>query len=64
VQWLGWDDGNFMGWVQWTSNCGAPPALKATVTICSTDDRYADDVHYMGGTLLPPGLDWAFFFSA
>ena len=51
-----------MGWVQWTSNCGAPPALKATVTICSTDDRYADDVHYMGGTLLPPGLAWAFFF--
>ena len=29
-----------------------PPALKAIVTICSTDDRYADDVHYMGGTLL------------
>jgi pimeloyl-ACP methyl ester carboxylesterase len=29
-----------------------PPALKAIVTICSTDDRYADDAHYMGGTLL------------
>ena len=27
-----------------------PPALKAIVTICSTDDRYADDAHYMGGT--------------
>src|SRR6188472_2804121 len=27
-----------------------PPALKAIVTLCSTDDRYADDVHYMGGT--------------
>ena len=26
-----------------------PPALKAIVTLCSTDDRYADDVHYMGG---------------
>jgi predicted acyl esterase len=39
-----------------------PPALKAVVTICSTDDRYADDVHYMGGTLLTAGLDWAFFF--
>jgi predicted acyl esterase len=24
VQWLGWDDGNFLGRVQWTSNCGAP----------------------------------------
>ena len=24
VQWLGRDDGNFLGRVQWTSNCGAP----------------------------------------
>ena len=39
-----------------------PPALKAIVTICSTDDRYADDVHYMGGALLTKaGLDWALF---
>ena len=29
-----------------------PPALKAVVTMCSTDDRYADDVHYDGGCLL------------
>src|SRR5215475_11009186 len=40
-----------------------PPALKAIVTICSTDDRYADDVHYMGGTLLAAdGLEWGSFF--
>ena len=26
-----------------------PPALKAIVTLCSTDDRYADDIHYKGG---------------
>ncbi|HET6466768.1 MAG TPA: CocE/NonD family hydrolase, partial [Geminicoccaceae bacterium] len=26
-----------------------PPALKAVITLCSTDDRYADDAHYMGG---------------
>jgi putative CocE/NonD family hydrolase len=26
-----------------------PPELKAIITCCSTDDRYADDVHYMGG---------------
>ena len=39
-----------------------PPALKAIVTICSTDDRYADDAHYMGGTLLTAGLEWASFF--
>jgi uncharacterized protein len=42
-----------------------PPALKAIVTICSTDDRYRDDVHYMGGALLKAGLDWgSFFFRA
>src|SRR5690625_7387560 len=29
-----------------------PEQLKAVITICSTDDRYADDVHYMGGCLL------------
>jgi uncharacterized protein len=39
-----------------------PAALKAIVTLCSTDDRYADDAHYMGGTLLTAGLEWAFFF--
>src|ERR1700692_4074547 len=26
-----------------------PPALKAIMTASSTDDRYADDMHYMGG---------------
>jgi len=41
-----------------------PPALKAIVTLCSTDDRYADDVHYMGGAKLNAGFGWAgFFFS-
>ncbi|CUH41019.1 Cocaine esterase [Jannaschia seosinensis] len=36
-----------------------PPALKAVVTICSTDDRYADDIHYMGGVPLSEQLSWA-----
>lgn len=36
-----------------------PEPLKAIVTICSTDDRYADDVHYMGGCLLGDNLSWA-----
>ncbi|WP_158382460.1 CocE/NonD family hydrolase [Candidatus Sodalis pierantonius] len=35
-----------------------PPALKAIITCCSTDDRYSDDVHYMGGALLTDGLQW------
>jgi putative CocE/NonD family hydrolase len=29
-----------------------PPALRAGISIGSTDDRYADDVHYSGGCLL------------
>jgi hypothetical protein len=42
-----------------------PPALKAIITICSTDDRYRDDVHYMGGTVLRAGFSWAaFLFGA
>ena len=42
-----------------------PKALKAIITICSTDDRYRDDVHYMGGARLRDGFGWgAFLFSA
>lgn len=37
-----------------------PEALKAVVTVCSTDDRYADDVHYTGGSLIASEmLPWA-----
>ncbi len=36
-----------------------PPALKAVITLCSTDDRYADDVHFMGGCQLIDNLSWA-----
>lgn len=37
-----------------------PPQLKAIITIYSTDDRYADDVHYMGGAIVAyEMLPWA-----
>lgn len=37
-----------------------PPALKAILTVCSTDDRYTDDCHYMGGCVLGSDmLNWA-----
>jgi putative CocE/NonD family hydrolase len=36
-----------------------PPELRAVVAVCATDDRYADDVHYMGGCLLGDNLSWA-----
>ena len=35
-----------------------PPALKAIITVVSTDDRYADDMHYMGGAVLNDMLSW------
>ncbi|GJL61037.1 MAG: peptidase S15 [Nitrospirales bacterium] len=36
-----------------------PPELKAIISVCSTDDRYADDIHHMGGCLLGDNLSWA-----
>ncbi|MEU8803859.1 CocE/NonD family hydrolase [Spirillospora sp. NPDC048819] len=36
-----------------------PPSLAAIVPLCFSDDRYADDVHYMGGCLLSDNLSWA-----
>ncbi len=41
-----------------------PEALKAIVTICSTDDRYADDIHFMGGAMLLDNIAWStYMFS-
>ncbi len=36
-----------------------PPELGAVISICSTDDRYADDIHFMGGAVLCDKLNWA-----
>jgi len=39
-----------------------PPELRAVVSIGSTDDRYADDVHYYGGCVLAAEMQpWATF---
>lgn len=35
-----------------------PPSLRAIVTIASTDDRYADDIHYMGGVMIKDNMTW------
>lgn len=37
----------------------APPALKAVASLCSTVDRYADDIHYKGGIMLGENPAWA-----
>ena len=36
-----------------------PPALKSVITVGSTDDRYATDVHYVGGCLSKDNVDWS-----
>ena len=36
-----------------------PKPLKAVMAASATDDRYADDVHHMGGCLLGDNLSWA-----
>ncbi|MFO1050225.1 MAG: CocE/NonD family hydrolase [Geminicoccaceae bacterium] len=37
-----------------------PPALKAVISMYSTDDRYADDIHTMGGCQLAEHPNWSF----
>ncbi len=51
-----WCDGNLGMWgISWGGFNALqlaalrPPGLKAIMTLMSTDDRYADDVHYRGG---------------
>jgi putative CocE/NonD family hydrolase len=39
-----------------------PPELKAIITHCSTDDRYADDAHYMGGIPIQDMFIWGSMF--
>jgi uncharacterized protein len=36
-----------------------PEVLKAVVSVASTADRYADDIHYMGGCLLSDNANWS-----
>ena len=68
IDWLcrqTWCDGNVgMIGISWGGFNGLqvaarqPEALKAVITLCSTDDRYADDIHYKGGALLNENLGW------
>lgn len=54
-----WCDGNIgMMGISWSGfnslqvAATRPSALKTVISVCSTDDRYDNDVHYMGGSLL------------
>ncbi|HEX5053114.1 MAG TPA: CocE/NonD family hydrolase [Planctomycetota bacterium] len=41
-----------------------PPQLCAVIVVCASDDRYADDAHYMGGCLLNENLLWGSMLMA
>jgi uncharacterized protein len=68
IDWLAaqsWCDGNVgMIGLSWSGFNAlqvaalAPPALKAVVTACASDDRFRDDMHYMGGCLLSDNLQY------
>ncbi len=69
VAWLRqqpWCDGNIgmmgISWGGFNSLQVAalrPPGLKAIISLCSTVDRFADDIHYKGGCLLNENIGWA-----
>lgn len=69
IEWLArqpWCDGNvgMMG-ISWGGfnalqiAATRPEPLKAIITVCSTDDLYRDNIHYMGGCLLSDNLSEA-----
>ena len=68
IRWLAaqdWCNGNVgMIGISWGGFNGLqvaalrPEALKAVITLCSTVDRFADDIHYKGGCLLNENLGW------
>lgn len=41
-----------------------PPELAAIITHCSTDDRYTDDAHYIGGCIVSDMFGWGSWFTA
>jgi predicted acyl esterase len=73
IEWLGtqtWSSGNVgmigISWGGFNALQVAalrPPRLKVVISMCSTDDRYACDAHYLGGCLLNDNFAWggAFF---
>jgi putative CocE/NonD family hydrolase len=73
VAWLAkqpWCDGNIgMRGISWSGfntlqiAARAPPALKAIMSQCATDNRYTDDAHYAGGALILNNYEWGAEFK-
>ncbi len=36
-----------------------PKGLKAIIAVCATDNRFEDDIHFMGGCVLTDTVEWA-----
>lgn len=75
IAWLAaqeWSNGRVGMWgTSWSGfnslqvACLRPPALGAIAPIYASDDRYTDDVHYMGGVLKAVDLvDWELYMVA
>ncbi|SVA41213.1 uncharacterized protein METZ01_LOCUS94067 [marine metagenome] len=68
IEWIAkqpWCDGNvgMMGTSWGGTSCLQiaslqPDALKAIIAVCSTDNRFEDDIHHMGGCLLTDTVEW------
>jgi hypothetical protein len=73
INWLSkqpWCDGNVgMRGISWSGfntlqiAARAPPALKAIMPQCATDNRYTDDAHYVGGALTLNNYEWGAAFK-
>ena len=69
LEWIegqNWCDGNIgMQGISWGGFNSVqlayrqPPQLKAIIVNGFTTDRYADDIHFKGGALLLPNVQWA-----
>ena len=69
IAWIaaqGWSDGQVAIYgISWGGFNGLqiaalqPPALKTVITVGSTDDRYATDIHWVGGCLSKDNFDWS-----
>ncbi len=69
IEWLArqpWCDGQVaMIGISWGGFNGLqiaarqPAALKTIITVGSTDDRYATDIHWVGGCLSKDNFDWS-----
>ena len=73
IAWLAkqpWCDGNIgMRGISWSGfdtlqiAARAPPALKAIMSQCATDNRFTDDAHYAGGALIFNNYEWGAEFK-